>query len=207
MATQQTSKAASVQDDSRFVKNFAIGAGIATTVIIAVLLVPELRRDKWEVNEGSFIQDRLREADQLRSCDVIRANDIYEQVLAEAGQHAITNESLRQVLLDAEQKKNALKALVQKELARRAAVQQRLDRQRQLDDQRQRQFVEQQNFNSGVSTPYTRSLDSADATTRNATLADQFGRSEAWVKEHTSPSDSSSDAIIKLTKERLRESW
>ncbi len=54
-------------------------------------------------------------------------------------------------------------------------------------------------------TPWLRELDASDYQTRVTQWADQFSRSEGWVRTYTSPSDSAEAGNLKLVRQRLLE--
>ncbi len=84
-----------------FVRKFAIIAGAVTALIIALLIVPELFRDKWEINNSQRVVARLQEAESLRKRDPRGALKIYDEVLSEAEPHKIVDETLSKALANA----------------------------------------------------------------------------------------------------------
>jgi hypothetical protein len=124
------------QDQSNFVRNFAIVAGIVTAIFVAVLLLPMLFRDTWEVDNASSVRAKIEEADGVRNSDFMRAHEIYDDILREASGHTIMSERLRLALDDAKTKDDELRPFVQRELDRRSAERQRVDEQRRLAEKR-----------------------------------------------------------------------
>ena len=94
------------------VRNAGIAAGAIAVVIIALLVVPDLFRDKWELNNAHRVLAKLKEADGLQKSDPVAAHKIYDDVLKEAKQHK-TTDLLSSELASAEKAMTALYAKVQ----------------------------------------------------------------------------------------------
>jgi hypothetical protein len=107
-----------------FLRNIAIIAGIVTAVVVLVILIPELSRDKWEYDNLSLIRTRLDDADKARDVDVVKAYNIYEEVLSSALKHDISSSSLRSQLDEARTKKDKLYPFVQEQLRLRKELRQ-----------------------------------------------------------------------------------
>ena len=114
------------QNESTLVRNVAIIATIITVIFVLALLVPEFRRDKWEVDNLSRVLARIEEAKKLPSSGFMESFSIYEEVLSEASTHAITNDALRQALDDAASNKDRLYPRVQEKLKREEVERKRL---------------------------------------------------------------------------------
>ena len=93
-----------------------IGAGAITVVSVAVVLTPELMRDKRESNNASRVVAKLEEADRLQQSDPQAAYNIYNEVLKEAKQHKLTDEAFSKKLADAEKSRTAMNQKVQDEM-------------------------------------------------------------------------------------------
>ena len=106
------------------VRNVGIAAGAIAVVIIALLVVPDMFRDKWELNNAHRVLAKLKEADGLQKSDPVAAYKIYDDVLKEAKQHK-TTDLLTDELASAEKAQTALHAKVEDKIRAEEAEKQR----------------------------------------------------------------------------------
>ena len=89
------------QDNGHLVRNLSVVAGMTTALLVVVLIVPEMMRDRWELNNRLRVLVRLDEADNLQQSNYFGAYKIYDEVLKEAQQHKIVNDELTKALASA----------------------------------------------------------------------------------------------------------
>jgi hypothetical protein len=103
------------------VRNFAIVAATITSILIALLVVPEIMRDRWELNNSVDVVAKLREADSIRQSNPLAAYKIYDHVITEAGRHNIQDKHFAELLAVAGESRAALfpsvQAMIEKEKA------------------------------------------------------------------------------------------
>ena len=117
------------------VRNVAIAAGAIAVVIIALVAVPDLLRDKWELNNSDRVLAKLKEADAIQKSDPFAAYKIYDEVLKEAKQHKTTS-ILSDELVVAEKVRTALYAKVEDKIRAEEAEKKRLARLAAAEKQR-----------------------------------------------------------------------
>ena len=115
-----------VEEKGHLVRNVGIAAGIITVLLIVLLVVPDMTRDKWELNNSNRVVAKLKEADQLKQRDPYAAYKVYDEVLREASQHKVTGEMLSEQLAAAEISKTAVYAKVKDKIQAEEAEKQRL---------------------------------------------------------------------------------
>ncbi len=113
------------QEQDHLVRNVGIAAGALTVAIIAIIVTPELMRDKWESNNAARVLAKLEEADRLQQSDPLKAYKTYDEVLKEAQQHKVKDELLTRKLADAEKSRAALYPQVQDKIRAEEAEKQR----------------------------------------------------------------------------------
>jgi hypothetical protein len=104
------------KQEGHLVRNVAIAASVATALIVGVILVPFAMRDTWELYNAERVSARLEEADRLQESDPPKALEIYDEILAEAKQHKLTNELLSKKIAVAEKSQGALYQKVQEKI-------------------------------------------------------------------------------------------
>jgi hypothetical protein len=114
-ATAGTDAAARVQE-GHLVRNVAVAASAATALIAALILVPFAMRDTWELHNADRVSAKLGEADRLQQSDPTAALKMYDEALAEAKRHKITDQRLSRTLAVAEKSRGAVYQKVQKKI-------------------------------------------------------------------------------------------
>ena len=114
------------QEKDCLVRNVAIATAVITALIAAVILVPHLRRDKWESYNMGRVISRLEEADRLQKTDPLAAYKTYDEVLKEAQQHTITDETFANKLAVAEKSRATLYEKLEEEIKAEEAEKRRL---------------------------------------------------------------------------------
>jgi len=137
--TISTAWARSAEAKDNLVRNVAIGAGAITVVIIALLVVPGLFRDKWELNNIDRVVARLKEADALQKSDPFASYKIYDAVLKEAKQHK-TTDLLSNKLASAEKARTGLYPKVEDKIRAEEAEKKRVaeEKSRRANEEKQR---------------------------------------------------------------------
>jgi len=133
------------------VRNVGIAAGATTLLFIALLIVPDMMRDKWELNNTDRVIATLKQADALQKSDPFAAYKIYDDVLKEAKPHKITA-LLSDELAGAEKARTALYAKVEDKIRAEEAEKKRVanekakraaeEKQRIAEEQEQKQRAE-----------------------------------------------------------------
>ncbi len=114
------------QAKDHLVRNVGIAAGAITVLILALIVVPDLLRDKWEQNNSERVVAKLKEADAFQKSDPFAAYKIYDEVLKEAQKHKVADELFSKTLADAEKSRTTLYPKVQAQIRAEEAEKQRL---------------------------------------------------------------------------------
>lgn len=128
------------------VRNVGIAAGAITVLVVAVLVAPELMRDRWEFRNVDRVLAKLEEADRLQKSDSFAAYKMYDELLKEAQQHTITSEGFSKKLVSAEISRNVLYQEVEDQIRAEEAKKKRLAEKaaRLAAKEKQRVAVEQE---------------------------------------------------------------
>ena len=120
-------------------RNVGIAAVAITALIVAVLLGPELMRDKWQEKNADRVSARLEEAGRLENSDPLAAYKIYDEVLKEAQQHKVTDVQFSTKLAGTGKSRTALYPKVEAQIRAGEAEKQRL-----VEEEAKRAAVEKQ---------------------------------------------------------------
>jgi hypothetical protein len=113
------------KQEDHLVRNAAIAAGAFAALLVVFIAIPELMRDTWESHNAGRISAELEEAGRLQQSDPSAALKVYDEVLAGAKQHKITDERLSKKLADAESSRTALYQQAQEKMRAQEAERQR----------------------------------------------------------------------------------
>jgi hypothetical protein len=127
------------QENDHLVRNVAIAAGAITALVVAVLILPYLMRDTWELDNTARLSAKLEQADQLQQSDPLAAYKTYEEVLKETQQHKVTNQSFSEKLASAGRSRDALYQKVKDKILAEEA-----EKQRQAQEEARRAAAEKQ---------------------------------------------------------------
>ena len=89
-------------DTGHLVRYLSLIAATIIVLILGVILVPELMRDKWELHNADRVSAKLEEADRIQQSDPLSAYKTYDEVLKEAEPHKITDDQFSKKLAIAE---------------------------------------------------------------------------------------------------------
>ena len=147
VATAAATGALSPKDEAKkdhLVRNVGIAAVAITALLVAVIITPDLMRDKWELHNTDRVSAKLEEAGRLQRSDPLAAYKIYDEVLKEAQQHKITDEQFLKKLADAENSRTVLYQKVEAKIRAEEAEKQRL-----VDEEARRAAAEKQRVAEG----------------------------------------------------------
>ena len=143
--TAAASATAEDEKGGHLVRNVGIGAGVVAVALVAVLVVPELTRDRWDLHNAERVSAKLAEADRVQQADPLAAYETYDEVLKEARQHKIGDAELARKLASAEQSRGTLYQKVQDKIrAEEAGKQRRVEEEARLAAAEKQRRVEEE---------------------------------------------------------------
>jgi hypothetical protein len=184
------------QESGHLVRNVAIAAGGITVLLVALLIWPEVTRDRWELHNAERVSAKLDEADQLQQSEPLTAFKLYDELLKEAQQHKVTDERFLKRLASAEKSRSTLYPKVEKQMRAEEA-----EKQRQAEEEAKHAAEEKRRI--AEAEQRKRAAEEAEKIAEEKKRAEDQRRKEA-AAAYRNPSQSARNALNAVKKVEAR---